>query len=317
VPVELSQIRQIEVIKGPSSALFGFNAVGGVINMGELLLPVVRHMRGELLGGSYIQADETPVGVQMHDKRGKNHQGYLWQYGAPGGSVVFDFRMSREREGPKQFLQQFNGILQTDRYAAYDRIGGPKMVHACCLAHARRKYIDAIKLDPRDQDAAPIVRLIDELFALDATAREQAMDHGERHALRSEKAPALLAELRAQILAAQKRVLPKSASGKAASYTLAFWNKLTLFLEYPQLELSNNLAENHATDHHRPPQLDPPRQRRSRTQGRGHLLHRRKLPQTRTPHPRLPRRYLARTRQSPKPRPTHPRRLRRHQNSVT
>jgi transposase len=118
------------------------------------------------------------------------------------------------------------------------------MVHACCLAHARRKYIDSVKLDPREQDAVHIVRLMDELFALDATAREQGMDHAQRHALRSQKAPALLAELRTQILAGQKRVLPKSASGKAASYTLAFWNKLTLFLEYPQLELSNNLAEN-------------------------------------------------------------------------
>ena len=33
IPIELSVIRQIEVIKGPSSALFGFNAVGGVINI--------------------------------------------------------------------------------------------------------------------------------------------------------------------------------------------------------------------------------------------------------------------------------------------
>jgi transposase len=217
---------------------------GWVMQVGELLLPVIRHMRGELLDGSYIQADETPVGVQMHDKRGKNHQAYLWQYGTPGGGVVFDFRMGREREGPKQFLQQFNGILQTDGYAAYDRIGGPKMVHACCLAHARRKYIDVIKLDPKDQDAAHIVRLMDKLFALDATAREQDMDHAQRHALRNEKAPAMLTELRERILAAQKRVLPKSASGKAASYTLALWSKLTLFLQYPQLELSNNLAEN-------------------------------------------------------------------------
>ena len=54
----------------------------------------------------------------------------------------------------------------------------------------------------------------------------------------------LLAELRTQILAAQKRVLPKSTAGKAASYTLSLWNKLTIFLEYPELELSNNLAEN-------------------------------------------------------------------------
>ncbi|MBI1327272.1 MAG: TonB-dependent receptor [Alphaproteobacteria bacterium] len=33
IPVQLSEIRQIEVVKGPNSALFGFNAVGGVINI--------------------------------------------------------------------------------------------------------------------------------------------------------------------------------------------------------------------------------------------------------------------------------------------
>jgi transposase len=32
--------------------------------------------------------------------------------------------------------------------------------------------------------------------------------------------------------------------GKACNYTLALWEKLTRFLEYPELELSNNLAEN-------------------------------------------------------------------------
>jgi hypothetical protein len=69
-----------------------------------------------LLASGYIQADETPVDVQTHDKRGKNHQAYLWQYGTPGGGVVFDFRMSRGREGPKQFLGDFAGILQPDDY---------------------------------------------------------------------------------------------------------------------------------------------------------------------------------------------------------
>jgi transposase len=40
-------------------------------------------MGRELLEGDYIQADETPVGVQMHDGRGKNRQAYLWQYSRP------------------------------------------------------------------------------------------------------------------------------------------------------------------------------------------------------------------------------------------
>jgi transposase len=84
----------------------------------------VATMRRELISGTYIQADETPVDVQTREGRGKNHQAYLWQYSRPGGCVVFDFRLGRGREGPKRFLGQFEGILQTDGYAAYDQIGG-------------------------------------------------------------------------------------------------------------------------------------------------------------------------------------------------
>jgi transposase len=217
---------------------------GWVMRVGELLLPIAGAMRRELLSGTYIQADETPVDVQMHDGRGENHQAYLWQYGTPDGGVVFNFRLGRGREGPKQFLEQFNGILQSDGYAAYGHIGGPKMVHAVCWSHARRKFVDAVKLNPQDVTATRIVKRMDDLFAIDAEARAEEVDHAARHALRLEKAPALLHEIREQILAAQKTALPKSATGKAASYTLALWNKLTRFLDHPELELSTNLAEN-------------------------------------------------------------------------
>jgi hypothetical protein len=242
----LPLFRQSAILKRDTGIDISCSTMDGwIMQTGGMLQLITRVMRGEVLRDSYIQADETPVDVQMHDKRGKNHKAFLWQYGSPGGSVVFDFRMSREREGPKQFLGQFNGILQTDGYVAYeDDIGGPAMVHACCLAHSRRKYIDAVKVDPKDQDSANIVRLMDELFAIDAQARAEKMDIALRHLLRQEKAPALLEELHKQILAAQEKVLPKSIAGKAAKYTLTLWKKLTLFLEYPVLELSNNLAEN-------------------------------------------------------------------------
>jgi hypothetical protein len=137
---------------------------GWVMRVGELLLPIAAAMGRELAGGSYIQADETPVDVQMHDGRGQNHQAYLWQYGKPGGSVVFDFRLGRGREGPKKFLGNFEGILQTDGYAAYEQVGGPTMVHAACWAHARRKFIEAVKLNPDDRVAARIIASINELF---------------------------------------------------------------------------------------------------------------------------------------------------------
>jgi transposase len=55
-----------------------------VMRVGDLLIPIAMAMKRELLAGTYIQADETPVGVQTHDKRGSNHQAYFWQYGSPG-----------------------------------------------------------------------------------------------------------------------------------------------------------------------------------------------------------------------------------------
>ncbi len=217
---------------------------GWVMRVGELLIPIVDVMRRELLGGSYIQADETPVDVQLHDGRGQNHQAYLWQYSQPGAGVVFDFCLGRGREGPKEFLGQFEGILQTDGYAAYDRLGGPKLVHAGCWSHSRRKFFDAVKLNPGDAVATRIVKLIDELFGIDALAREENLDHAARHVLRQERARPLVEVIRGEVEAARDACLPSSALGKAASYTVSQWKKLTRFLEHAELELSNNLAEN-------------------------------------------------------------------------
>jgi len=217
---------------------------GWVMTIGEMLTPVAGAMRIQLLAGTYIQADETPVDVQTHDGSGTNHQSYLWQYGMPEGMTVFDFRMSRKREGPLNFLGNFEGLLQTDGYAAYDRVGGPKMVHAACWAHARRYFVDAVKLNKQDAASIRAVELINELFAIDAQARNEMMDHAARHALRHEKAPPLLDEIRTHILEMSKTVLPSSAPGQACRYTLAIWKKLIRFLDYPELELSNNFAEN-------------------------------------------------------------------------
>jgi transposase len=217
---------------------------GWILKVGELLIPMVAAMRRELTSGSYIQADETPVDVQMHEGRGKNHQAYLWQYGRPRGTVVFDFRLGRGRDGPRDFLGQFEGILQTDGYAAYDQIGGPRMVHAACWAHCRRQFFEAVQLNPRDPVATPIVARMNELFAVDAEARCKALGVAARDVRRQEKAKPLLDEIRGRIEAAQSSALPASALSKACQYALTLWRKLTRFLEYPELELSNNLAEN-------------------------------------------------------------------------
>jgi len=118
---------------------------GWVMHVGELLLPMWGAMRKELLAESYLQADETTVLVQTHDKSGSNHEAYLWQFGRPGGGVVFEFSMGRGRDVPDRFLGQWEGKLQTDAYVAYDKTGGPKLIHYGCWTHARRYFVDAVK----------------------------------------------------------------------------------------------------------------------------------------------------------------------------
>jgi transposase len=217
---------------------------GWVLTVGERLIPVSGAMRMELLSGSYIQADETPVPVQMRDGREKHHQAYLWQYGRPGASVVFDFRLSRGRDGPKQFLGNFDGILQTDGYAGYHEIGGPNIVRAGCWSHVAIHFRKVLKLNPKDPLATPIMERIHDLFAIDREAQQGGLSLAARQALRLENAPPLLDAIRKQIETARTTALPASALGQACKYALNQWEKLTRFLEYPELELSNNPAEN-------------------------------------------------------------------------
>ncbi|MGA7652789.1 MAG: IS66 family transposase [Terracidiphilus sp.] len=222
-----------------------------VLRAGELLIPIIDWMKRDLLAGNYIQADETYVGVQTEEKTGRNHTAYFWQYSAPGKGVVFDFEMTRSKEVPKAFFKDYGGILHTDGYVAYEKdIGTEKLIHACCLAHSRRKFIEAIKVQTKAHVADPkldrVVALMDEMFAIDREAREQKLSLEDRHALRQEHVPVVLAELHALLFAMQESgtILPKSIAGNAISYTLTRWEKLTRFIEHPVIELSTNWAEN-------------------------------------------------------------------------
>ena len=217
---------------------------GWVMRVGELAEPVVAVIGQDLLRESYLQADETIVPVQMHDKRGADHQAYLWQYGKPGGEMVFDFRMGRGREGPQKFLGQWQGILQTDGYQAYDGVGGPNLVHVGCWAHARRKFVDAVKVNRDDAAAIQMVMRMDALFLVDRDAREKQMTIEERLASRREHAEVWAEEIRQECVKLKPTVLPKSALGKAIAYTLNQWPKLRRCFDYAEVELSNNLAEN-------------------------------------------------------------------------
>lgn len=221
----------------------------GVLRVGELLIPVVEVILRDLLTGGYVQADETYCGVQTPERKGENHTAYFWQYSSPGKGVVFDFEMTRSGKVPKAVFKDFSGILHTDGYAGYDEdVGAKGMIHACCMSHSRRKFIDALKVREKaratDAELERVIVLMDGLFAIDREARVQNLSLDDRHALRQERAPALLEELHSLLLKIKGRVLPKSAEGKAVSYTLTRWEKLTRFMQHPVIELSTNWAEN-------------------------------------------------------------------------
>lgn len=215
-----------------------------VMTAGELLTPMMDVLKSDLLAGGYIQADETPVGVQSKQTQGRNHQAYEFQYSRPDGPVVFDFQMSRAREGPARFLRDYGGILQCDGYQGYDKVGAPKMVRAGCMAHARRKFNEALKVDPQDRDAAEVLAIIARLYAVEKEARENDLNHNQRLDLRQERSWPVFQELRTKIEQIALTALPASKLGQACTYALKQWPRLIVYLEIGRIEIDQNACEN-------------------------------------------------------------------------
>lgn len=215
--------------------------VGVILKAGELLQNLMPALRADLFSGKYIQADETPVPCQSPEVVGRNHQAYLWEFSRPDGPVVFEFQMSRGREGPKQFLRGFTGILQSDGYAAYDKLG-EGIEYAACMTHARREFQKAHLLQELDPRPLQILELIGQLYHVEAQAREQALGSAARLGLRQKQSRPIFEELGQRIIALRKDadVLPASQLGKACNYALGLWDRLGVFLRDGQVEVDNN-----------------------------------------------------------------------------
>lgn len=213
--------------------------------------PILRQMREELLEETHLQADETPVTVQLEDRKG-SHKGYIWGYGN-GKKRVFEFTLTRERDGPRRFLSGWTkGTLQTDGYAGYDEVTRRNgLVRAGCWSHARRKVKEA--LDTGSQQAVLLMRPIQRLFWIERAVKRRAerlgLSRDEFHQLRGDVRRRLNARVLAQIhqrvrdLWSERSTLPKSMLGKALTYLDNQWAPLTRFLEDPVLEIHNNDSE--------------------------------------------------------------------------
>ena len=210
--------------------------------------PIYKLMLADLLRGHYVQCDETPVKFIDPDEKGRSTaQGYLWVVSAPGGDVVFDWRLSR-RHGELTTLLSDNyaGLLQSDGYEAYGAYARshPAVVWLGCWAHARRRFFEAQQEHPRMARAA--LRLIGRMYLRERVWDEQHLTPAQRAEARAEPEglARTMASLKRLALWARQRVLPKSALGKACDYLLSQWAPLTAHLHHGESRLDNNLVEN-------------------------------------------------------------------------
>ncbi len=210
----------------------------------ELLLPLYEKHKEEILKAKYLMIDETLIKVKDNQKKGSHHQGYYWVYYDPVNKrVFFDYREGRNREGPNQVLKNFKGYIQTDGYAGYNEVSARKdIVSIACMAHARRKFVDA---KPHDKKRAnEILELIRQLYMIERFARTARMDFNERHSLRQEHAKPLLSKIKTWLTEQIQQVLPSSSMGKAIQYMLGQWLRLEKYITNGMVEIDNNLVEN-------------------------------------------------------------------------
>jgi transposase len=194
---------------------------------------------------SYLQVDETPIKVLDRDHKNNIHQGYMWLYHAPVDRLVlFDYRKGRDHSGPKEMLADFKGILQTDGYSVYHSLfdNHPDIHLTFCMAHARRRFVDAAKYDK--EAAGFVIEKMKALYELEERMREESMPWENRTALREEKAMPILKELGEWL--DQKIYLypPKSPMGIAIGYAHKRWAGLCAYALHGQMEIDNNLIEN-------------------------------------------------------------------------
>jgi transposase len=210
----------------------------------RLMEPLYEKLAGLMVRGSYLMADETPIPVLDKDKPGTTHRGYHWVYYSPLDKLVcFNYQKGRGREGPKAFLEDFQGALQTDGYVAYDNIGKPGKIYLlACMAHARRKFDEASNNDP--PRATYFLTKMQELYAIERECHDRELDFDARKKVRQEKSLTILDELETWLKVNAPDVLPKSAIGQAIAYTLSLWWRLKRYVEDGRYEIDNNLIEN-------------------------------------------------------------------------
>ena len=208
-------------------------------DVADLVKPLYQRMIDRVLGSHVVGTDDTTLPMLAP---GKAKQARVWVYLGDEDHPynVFDFTLSRSRDGPATFLKNYDQVLLADAYGGYDGICIEKqIIQAGCWAHARRKFVDVQSLSPAI--AAEALTLIGRLFAVEQQARESSRP--ERLAARRQHSLPVVQQLHGRLLAWKQQLLPKHPTAQAVGYLLNQWRPLTAFLSDAAIAIHNNLAE--------------------------------------------------------------------------
>lgn len=210
----------------------------------KLITPLFDALKAEVLKSDYLHADETPIRVMDKDKKGETHRGYYWVYQNSIRKIVFfDYQEGRGRDGPIEILQNFRGYLQTDGYSVYDIFDKQNeitLIH--CMAHARRMFNEALQND--ESRAGYAMKEIQKLYAIERNCKEQNLSVDEIKTVRQHQSVPILTSLGEWMKEQYIQVTPKSTIGKALSYSIERWKRLSLYTENGMLNIDNNPVEN-------------------------------------------------------------------------
>ena len=225
---------------------------GWVDSVAKLLEPLGAGLTETVVSSDYLHVDETTIRVlKKHNKGpGKNgskeppdsaHRGYFWVYHDSINKLVyFDYQPGRGREGPSGILNNFKGYLQVDGYEVYESFGKkPGITLVGCLAHARRKFHEALQND--EQRAGYVLEQMKILYNIEKEIKDKPYEDKKQE--RQDKALPVLNELGEWIKNELLKVPPKSAIGKALSYSAARWNNFKVYVEDGRLDIDNNAVE--------------------------------------------------------------------------
>lgn len=235
-----------------------------------MIEPFIKYLRGEVLSSELIGTDDTRVTLLLppeipeaksddpksqriaevfskaREEGRASVSGRMWAYRSLMIPVnVFDFTVSRHRDGPDDFLidSQFTGKLMADCYSGYQGIAlrsDSRIERGACNAHARRKVFEARESYPLL--SSQLLAMYRELYDIEDRARE--MTPADRQALRDREARPVWQRMRALLDSkAASQVLPKDKFAEALTYLRNQWDALQLYLSDGRLPIDNNEVE--------------------------------------------------------------------------